>query len=95
MNEPMEEIDLQVSEEAPETGKTESLEGQTIYVPKQGDDYSIPDQGRAVVSFTKVAEDEGGCTIKITEFEQEGKEPAESVEEDVNNFLDNGGKSYG
>lgn len=91
----MEEIDMSMQEEVVEPSETGGLEGQTVYIPKKGKDYAIPDSGRAIVEFTKVAEDEGGCTIKLTSFEQEEIEPPEDVEEDVNNFLDNGGKSYG
>lgn len=70
---------------------TQTLEGQTIHIPKQGEGYSIPDAGTALVSFEKVAEDENGCTIKITDFETEEDDldSAESTRDQVDMFLNN------
>lgn len=75
-------------------GEGEELEYQTLFIPKDESGYSVPDSGQAMIDFKKVAEDDEGCTIKVTHFESEGgaedvNEPEEGMDtmDHVDNFL--------
>jgi len=93
-----EEMPMQEDEISEETSESTPLENQTIFVPKQGEGYSIPGSGRAMVSFQKVSEDEDGCTLKVVNFETEaGEEITEDMDtrDHIDSFLSNReGESY-